>query len=98
VLGDAARERLLADLLALYDDYGRGMDGMQLPYLTRCYRTVVAERPEPVAVEPDPIEPRFEPTVPIALAGDDPMNDSADTIPRVAAGLDDTGTLLIDFR
>lgn len=98
VLGEAARESLLADLLALYDDYGRGMDGMQLPYEARCYRAPVVDRPDPVAAEPDPAEPTFEPTVPIALAGDDPMNDSADTIPRVAAGLDDTGTLLIDFR
>ena len=93
VLGEAERERVLADLLALYDDYGRGMDGMQLPYRTLCFRARVAERvPEPV----------LEPTVPIALwasDGDDPLTDSANTLPRVATGVDDdTGTLLIDFR
>lgn len=38
-LDDAARERKMAQLLAFYDDYGRGMDGMRLPYLTRCYRS-----------------------------------------------------------
>ncbi|MDO9455602.1 class I SAM-dependent methyltransferase [Nocardioides sp.] len=92
VLGEAERERVMAELLALYDDYGRGMDGMQLPYQARCFRARVAERAVPVP------EPRLEPTVPIALAGDDPMVDSADTIPRVAAGFEDTGTLLIDFR
>jgi SAM-dependent methyltransferase len=90
VLGDAARERLMADVLALYDDYGRGMDGMQLPYRARCFRAAVTERVAPPAPAP-------EPTVPIAL-GDDPRHDTADTIPRVAAGIDDTGTLLIDFR
>ncbi|WP_370246977.1 methyltransferase domain-containing protein [Nocardioides sp.] len=52
-LDDDARHALLADLLALYDDYGRGMDGMQLPYLTRCFRARVAPRPEPAA-EPVP--------------------------------------------
>ena len=36
----------VAGLLALYDDYGRGMDGMQVPYVTRCYRAVVTDRDE----------------------------------------------------
>lgn len=39
---------------ALYDDFGRGHDGMQLPYVARCYRTVVQQQePEP---DPDPDE------------------------------------------
>ena len=101
VMDDAQRERTIADLLALYDDYGRGMDGMQLPYRTACFRSVVAER---VTTVPEPV---LEPTVPISLtssvppypSGDDPMVDSAHTLPRVAAGLgDDGGMLLIDFR
>jgi ubiquinone/menaquinone biosynthesis C-methylase UbiE len=90
VLGEAERARVIAELLALYDDYGRGMDGMQLPYQARCFRSRVTERAAPQHV--------LEPTVPIALAGDDPFVDSADTLPRVASGLEDTGTLLIDFR
>jgi len=102
VLDQPERDRVLADVLALYDDYGRGMDGMQLPYLARATRARVTER----VVVPPAVEPRAEPepTVPINLAGrgpsdgNDPMVDSADTIPRVAAGLEDTGTLLIDFR
>ncbi|WP_139980150.1 class I SAM-dependent methyltransferase [Nocardioides litoris] len=107
VLDEAARERVVDDLLALYDDYGRGMDGMQLPYHARCLRARVVDRPAPAVVEPEPEAaaegpPTFEPTVPISLVSSDdrrdPMHDSADTIPRVAAGLDDTGTLLIDFR
>ncbi|WP_340539200.1 class I SAM-dependent methyltransferase [Nocardioides sp. GXZ039] len=94
VMSDGERERTLADLLALYDDYGRGMDGMQLPYVAACYRAVVADRPEPA---PEPIlESGGEGA---GAEGEDPMDDSAHTLPRIAAGADDdTGTLLIDFR
>lgn len=56
-LDEQARRARLAEVLALYDEYGRGMDGMQLPYLTRCYRAAVVEaaRPTPVhQVEPAP--------------------------------------------
>ncbi len=91
VLDEAERERVVRDLLALYDDYGRGMDGMQVPYNALCFRSEVAERSAP--------EPVLEPTVPIALAGDNPMTDSASDLPRVIGNLDDdSGTLLIDFR
>ena len=31
---------------AFYDDYGRGMDGMQLPYDACCFRAVVNDRPD----------------------------------------------------
>lgn len=41
----AAQERLLADVRALYDDYGRGPDGMQLPQIAHCYRAGVIEHP-----------------------------------------------------
>jgi SAM-dependent methyltransferase len=47
VLDDAEREQLLARVGALYDDYGRGPDGMQLPYITRCHRMVVRHRTAP---------------------------------------------------
>ena len=48
VLDDDAREAKLQELLAFYDEYGRGMDGMQLPYLTRCFRAkVMKSRTEP---------------------------------------------------
>ena len=43
-MDEAQRERHLADVLAFYDDFGRGMDGMQIPYVTRCYRAVVVDR------------------------------------------------------
>jgi SAM-dependent methyltransferase len=44
------RERVLAGVDELYDDYGRGADGMLLPYVTHCYRAVVRAP----AVEPTP--------------------------------------------
>jgi SAM-dependent methyltransferase len=45
VLDEEGRAAKLAEVVAFYDDYGRGMDGMQLPYVTRCFRAVVADRP-----------------------------------------------------
>ena len=39
------RETRLAAVSALYADYGRGMDGMQLPYAARCFRSRVLDRP-----------------------------------------------------
>jgi SAM-dependent methyltransferase len=47
VLDADARAAKLAEVLAFYDEYGRGMDGMQLPYVTRCYRAHLLERPRP---------------------------------------------------
>ena len=91
VMDEPERQRRLADLLALYDDYGRGMDGMQVPYRTACFRARVAPR----AAE-------LEPTVPIGVSDDDrdPFTDSASTLPRVVLGgvADDDAMLLIDFR
>jgi ubiquinone/menaquinone biosynthesis C-methylase UbiE len=45
-LDDEAREAKLAEVLAFYDDYGRGMDGMSLPYDTKCFKAVVTDRQE----------------------------------------------------
>ncbi|PVG82412.1 class I SAM-dependent methyltransferase [Nocardioides gansuensis] len=52
-LADEAREAKLAEVLAFYDDYGRGMDGMQLPYRARCFKAVVVKDDDP----PEPEEP-----------------------------------------
>ncbi|MCY4728764.1 class I SAM-dependent methyltransferase [Nocardioides sp. STR2] len=56
-MGEEERDDHLARVLAFYDDYGRGMDGMQIPYVTRCYRAVVVDDddtgPDPDAQEPD---------------------------------------------
>lgn len=40
-LSEADREATLARVSELYDDYGRGPDGMKLPYVTRCFRARV---------------------------------------------------------
>jgi ubiquinone/menaquinone biosynthesis C-methylase UbiE len=47
VLDEAQRAAKLAEVVDFYDEYGRGMDGMQLPYLTRCYRADVLQRSDP---------------------------------------------------
>ncbi|MDT0182920.1 class I SAM-dependent methyltransferase [Microbacterium sp. ARD31] len=53
VMDEEEQERHLAQVLAFYDDYGRGMDGMQIPYVTRCYRAVVVDGDEPATSGPD---------------------------------------------
>jgi ubiquinone/menaquinone biosynthesis C-methylase UbiE len=63
VLDDDARAAKLEELLAFYDDYGRGMDGMQLPYLTRCFRArVIKKRPEEPKPSPAANVPAEPPT------------------------------------
>lgn len=50
-LAEPGRDAKVAEVLDFYDDYGRGMDGMQLPYETRCFRAQVLphalREPEP---------------------------------------------------
>lgn len=40
-MSEPERDRVLHKVDALYDEYGRGADGMLLPYVTHCYRAVV---------------------------------------------------------
>ncbi|WP_435770281.1 class I SAM-dependent methyltransferase [Nocardioides sp. SYSU DS0651] len=47
VLDATGQEAKVREVLDFYDDFGRGMDGMQLPYVTECYRAVVGIRPQP---------------------------------------------------
>jgi SAM-dependent methyltransferase len=42
-LPEAEREAKLDAVRALYDEYGRGHDGMQLPYVTECFRAQVRD-------------------------------------------------------
>ena len=44
-LSEDERARAVAEVRAFYADYGRGMDGMQLPYVLRCVRTTVVHQP-----------------------------------------------------
>ncbi|MEP9362571.1 class I SAM-dependent methyltransferase [Nocardioides sp. CN2-186] len=60
MLDEDGRRAKLAEVLAFYDDYGRGMDGMQLPYVTACRRAVVVEQVRsapPVTTEEAPEKP-----------------------------------------
>jgi SAM-dependent methyltransferase len=85
-LDEPARLQVLSKVLGLYDDYGRGHDGMLLPYLTRCYRAVVRHAPDP---EPEPERRRevFETT---GVEEAEP--------PEPPEPPEEPGTLLIDFR
>jgi ubiquinone/menaquinone biosynthesis C-methylase UbiE len=101
-MSEYARTDVLAKVDALYAEYGRGHDGMQLPYVTRCYRAVVrhqelAPEPPPPIRRPRPapgvgpgvgpgVEPGVEP-------GRDPRSPVTDRRPP-----EDPGTQLIDFR
>ena len=83
---------MLAKVDALYADYGRGHDGMQLPWITRCYRAVVRHQelpPEAPAARadtprPGSRSPTSEPTGPVTGAAHAPP--------------EDPGMQLIDFK
>ena len=106
VLDEEEREERLAAILAFYDDYGRGMDGMQLPYDCDCYRATVIKKPK--AASPPPA---FEPEPHRRLFSDEPEETQPldrDDVPRKAEGAaeagdggndgDDDDLLLIHFR
>jgi len=90
VMSDSERNDLLARVGALYDDYGRGPDGMQLPYLTRCYRTTVTDAPPPPVVV-TPVHEVYDAEATQAIRRDE--------VPKAAPSgpSEDPGTLLIDF-
>ncbi len=62
VLDEEARAAKLAEVLAFYDDYGRGMDGMQLPYAATCFRAAALDR-TPTSRSVDDEEPATSPAV-----------------------------------
>ncbi|MDN4161425.1 class I SAM-dependent methyltransferase [Nocardioides abyssi] len=81
-LAEPERAEKVAEVVAFYDDYGRGMDGMQLPYVARCFRaTVVRDDASSGSAGADE-EPE---------GARDPMTDT------ISDGTD-TDMLLIDFR
>ena len=87
---EAERTEVLEKVGALYDDYGRGPDGMQLRYLTRCYRSAVTNQP-PAPVVVTPVRDLSDPESTQAIPG---LTEN-----RAAAGPpEDPGTVLIDFR
>jgi ubiquinone/menaquinone biosynthesis C-methylase UbiE len=60
VLDEAGRAAKVAEVLAFYDDFGRGMDGMQLPYVTRCFTAHLLDRPDRPATEGEDERPDGE--------------------------------------
>ena len=82
-LDEEARQAKLAEVVAFYDDYGRGMDGMQLPHVARCFRAQVVDRGAPA----------LPAAAGATSAGDDVLPEG----PSVSDG-SDTDMLLIDFR
>jgi SAM-dependent methyltransferase len=54
------RAAKLAEVIAFYDDYGRGMDGMRLAYECECFRAVVADSAQPPSDDPASGEPADE--------------------------------------
>jgi hypothetical protein len=100
LLEESERSELLARVGALYDDYGRGPDGMQLPYLTRCYRTVVQQQAlEAQAAQRAPASPPAPGRVDWQeLAVDPDSTQPIGRVPHQAGPPEDPGTLLFDFR
>lgn len=89
------RDAKVAEVLAFYDDFGRGMDGMQLPYVTRCFRAVVGIRPQTARPEPSLVSSEAAEAA-AALEVDEQGTGAMAAIEPPAD--DDSGMLLIDFR
>jgi SAM-dependent methyltransferase len=99
VLSDAEREAKRREVLAFYADYGRGMDGMQLPYTCFAYRATVVPRV--------PARPVVEAPVSTTFISSDrgSLTDTAQSLPRILDSVEDrpesggsSSMLLIDFR
>jgi len=101
VLSPEAQQQKLDEVDALYEDYGRGPDGMLLPYLTECYRVPLVATPPPRPI-PEPMLRRDESDGSHELPGYDDMEDTVAMTgppfarPRVQDT--DDGHILIDFR
>ncbi len=61
VLPSSDREPVLRKVDELYDEYGRGHDGMLLPYVTHAFRAVVLPWAAPQQAEPQEEGPQDEP-------------------------------------
>lgn len=89
-MSEHARTDVLARVDALYAEYGRGHDGMQLPYVTRCYRAVV--RHQELPPEPSRYARHGRPATGGEATG--PVGGP----PSGSPPTEDPGTQLIDFR
>lgn len=91
-LDASARERLLTQVGELYDGYGRGHDGMQLPYVVHCHRTRVVHQTGLFDDGSDAVGVRR----PAGDEGEPP--ESPGRAPDGPSDGTDTDMLLIDFR
>jgi ubiquinone/menaquinone biosynthesis C-methylase UbiE len=82
VLSASQQEAKMAEVLAFYDDFGRGMDGMQLPYQASCFRSQVLDR----------VTPNLTDSGTVAGTG------ISDDTGNVVSDGSSTDMLLIDFR
>jgi ubiquinone/menaquinone biosynthesis C-methylase UbiE len=88
-MSESDRAGVLAKVDTLYAEYGRGHDGMQLPYVTRCYRAVVRHQELP---------PERPPPVRRTASAADDAQGQADAPAATVRPPEDPGTQLIDFR
>ncbi|MGI8646426.1 MAG: class I SAM-dependent methyltransferase [Nocardioides sp.] len=68
-LDEEQRTAKIAEVVAFYDDYGRGYDGMQLPYVTHCFRALVI----------DPLGGRSDEDSDVGADAPRPHNDGSDS-------------------
>ena len=87
-LDEEARAARLAEVRAFYDDFGRGMDGMQLPYRCECFRARVVDLPDREPPDRD---------VDTSDTAGPPATEQSGSDRRVSDG-GDPDLLLIDFR
>lgn len=88
-LAPEPRADKLARVVEFYDTYGRGMDGMQVPYRVRCFRATVVEPPPGSVAHEAGHEPSTgEAHAPVSTGSTPPPSDEGP----------DGDMLLIDFR
>ena len=51
LLSPPEQEAKMAEVLAFYEEYGRGRDGMQLPYTATCFRSQMLDRVAPTLTD-----------------------------------------------
>ena len=51
LLSTPEQEAKMAEVLAFYEEYGRGRDGMQLPYTATCFRSQMLDRVTPTLTD-----------------------------------------------
>ena len=99
VLSSEARQEKLAEVDALYEDYGRGPDGMLLPYLSECYRVPVIGAPPPKPMPPRAAQPEDHSDESLTTGGaDEETVAMAAPFARPRVQDTDDGHILIDFR